>query len=194
MAWSSAAMTCLRCTIRECQRWFSRHHKEAFKLGPDTSHLPLPSHLLRRQIVLGARTHCDARPRDYPPAHSPSSVFPPICQSNECRAQFNKTNLTAGAAANDRGDMLNLGLSGLKQENSIVWLHAGCNDTWYSNGIKRCFISQVKEELEFEMPRDDEIPSSLALTCLAFPLIPSVALNLPNPSTSVHSACLPGCS
>lgn len=85
MTRNSAGTMRLWCTIRECQRWFSGHRKEAFKLGPATSHLPFPSHLLRRQIVLQTRTHCDTRPRDYPPAHSPSTVFPPICQSNECR-------------------------------------------------------------------------------------------------------------
>lgn len=68
-------------------------------------------------------------------------------------AQFNKTNLTAGPAANDSRNMLNLGQSGVRQEDSVFWLHRGCNDSWYSSGIKRCSLSQVKEGLEDEMQR-----------------------------------------
>lgn len=58
--------------------------------------------------------------------------------------------------------MLNLGLSGVRQEeNGIFGLRGGCND---SGGIGRCCLSQVKERPEFEMLKDDEIPGSLAVS------------------------------
>lgn len=81
-------------------------------------------------------------------------------------AQFNKTNLTAGAAANDGGHMLNLGLSGTRQKNGVFWLRGGCNGSWRSYGTERRSLSQVKEELEFEILRGDEIPGLLAVSHL----------------------------
>lgn len=78
-------ITCLWCTISECQHWFNGHRKEAFKLGPATSHLPFPFHLLKRQTARRARTQCDTQFCDYTPACSPFTLFPPVCQSNKCR-------------------------------------------------------------------------------------------------------------
>lgn len=49
--------------------------------------------------------------------------------------------------------MLNLGLSGVRQEDDVFWLHCGCNDSWYSRDIKNCSLIRVKEGMEVEMQR-----------------------------------------
>ena len=52
--------------------------KGAFKSGPATSHVPLPSLPLRRKIVLQARTHCDIHSLviAHPPTPLPLSFHP----------------------------------------------------------------------------------------------------------------------